>query len=119
EQNISSMGVKQVLYGTVSLNNQGSASIETVGRLANQRAYALEGDNDIVNVVDIVSPIATLGSPSVASRCALILPDWPYLGGTAWYSPSELTGSINVGQVSPDYTVEASNPPLGDLAFLT
>jgi hypothetical protein len=110
-------GVVQVLYGQVRLNAQGSASINTVGRLMNQHPYLENGSNDVVGVIDVNTPISALAPSTPGSSC--IFPDWPYLGGTAWYSPGNLNGEVTIGSVGNDFSVTSSDPPLVDLATLS
>ncbi|MGH3401049.1 MAG: hypothetical protein ACRDRJ_00775 [Streptosporangiaceae bacterium] len=110
-------GVVQVLYGELVLNKVGRATADSVGPLANQHAYLADGANDIVGVIDINSHITDLATGSAGQAC--IFPEWPYLGGSLWYSPASLSGEVSVGQLGNGYSVTSSNPPLTDLSSLT
>lgn len=109
-------GVVQVLYGKVRLNPVGAATVDTVGTLTNQHAYLESGPSYDVGVVAINSPITDLASSRPGGTC--IFPDWPYLGGTLWFSPSILTGEVALGPIGNQFNVTSSDPPLTDLSYL-
>jgi hypothetical protein len=110
-------GVVQVLYGVIRLNAQGKATVTTVGTLTNQHAYLKDGATDVVGVISVNSPITDLGASGPGSTC--IFPDWPYLGGILWYSPTSLSGEVSIGQVGSNFSVTSSNPSLTDLSSLS
>lgn len=105
----------QVLAGDVPIASDGSADTQLAGLLNNQHAYQATGDTDIVNVMEFL-PTASATANAV-TNCKWLFPDSPYLGGVQWYSPT-LTGSVNVGSLPGNYTVQVSNPALEDLSTL-
>jgi hypothetical protein len=115
--NTQTAGIFQVIYGKVHLNMQGQAAVITVGKLVNQHAYLEDGASDDVGVIDVNSPITALSASGPGGTC--IFPDWPYLGGVLWYSPSSLGGEVSIGPVANEFNVSSSNPPLTDLSSLS
>lgn len=111
-------GVVQSLYGKVHLDGQGEATVTSAGTLVDQHAYLAEGANDVVGVIDINSPITELAAVGGAGGTC-VFPEWPYLGGILWYSPSSLSGEVSIGPLGSSYSVTSSNPPLTDLSSLT
>jgi hypothetical protein len=111
------VGIVQVLYGVLRLDAQGRGTVTTVGRLMDQHAFLKEGASYVVGVIDVNSPITDLGSSGPGNTC--IFPDWPYLGGVLWYSPTSLSGEVSIGQVGGNYDVTSSNPSLTDLSSLS
>lgn len=105
----------QVLSGDVPIASDGSADTQLAGLLVNQHAYQATGDTNIVNVMEFL-PTASATANTVTS-CKWLFPDSPYLGGVQWYSPA-LTGSVNIGSLPGNYTVQVSNPTLEDLSTL-
>lgn len=110
-------GIVQTLSGQVRLDSQGQATVDTAGALADQHAYLQEGSGDVVGVLDVNSPITDLAASGPGGTC--VFPDWPYLGGILWYSPSSLGGEVSLGQIGSGYSVTSSNPPLTDLSSLS
>lgn len=111
------VGIVQVLYGVLRLDAQGRGVVTTVGKLIDQHAFLKEGASYVVGVIDVNSPITDLGSSGPGDTC--IFPDWPYLGGVLWYSPTNLSGEVSIGQVASNYNVTSSNPSLTDLSSLS
>lgn len=114
------MGVTQVLYGRVMLDSQGNGSVDTIGRLGDQHGYLSDGTNNVVGLLDIVPPVTDIEPPGhLGQGCMLRLPDWPYLGGILWYSPSELSGEVTVGPVGANYRVDSAIPALANSSTLS
>ena len=108
----------QVLYGSTQVAADGSGSAEIAGRLTNQHAYLTSGQNDIVNVMELLPTAAGMLSAGTRGECAWNMPDWPYLGGVEWYSPTVLSGYLDIGTVASKYSVVSSEPALEDLSTL-
>jgi hypothetical protein len=108
----------QVLYGSTQVAADGSGATSIVGKLANQHAYLTSGQNDIVNVMELLPTTAGMLSAGTGGECAWNMPDWPYLGGVEWYSPIALSGYLDIGALASKYSVESSEPALEDLSTL-
>lgn len=114
------MGVTQILYGQVKLDPQGTGSVDTIGRLRDQHVYLSDGTDRVVGLLDIVPPVTDIEPPGrIGQGCTLRLPDWPYLGGTLWHSPSALSGEVTVGSVGSNYRVDSAVPPLANSSSLS
>lgn len=114
---VQTMATTQVLYGRVELNPQGNGSVDTVGKLQDQHAYLTSGQADIVGVLNLNTPFAAPLRSRLVPSCTFA--DWPYLAGIRWYSPSNLTGSVNIGPIGSNYTVDSATPALSDLSQLS
>jgi len=110
----------QIMYGAASVTSNGTADTQIAGRLINQHPYLATGNTDIVNVVEFLpTASAMLTTTATADAgCKWLFPDSPFLGGLQWYSPAALTGSVNIGSLQGEYTVQSSNPTLEDLSSL-
>jgi hypothetical protein len=106
----------QIMYGDVSVTSNGTADTQIAGRLINQHPYLTTGNADIVNVVEMLPTASAMMTADAG--CKWLFPDSPFLGGLRWYSPTTLTGSVNIGSLRGDYTVQSSNPTLEDLSSL-
>jgi len=108
----------QIMYGSLSAASDGTADTQIAGKIVNQHPYLATGDTDIVNVMEFVPTAAAVNTTASGASCHWLFPDWPYLGGVKWYSPAVLTGSVSIGSLQRDYTVQSSNPVLADLSSL-
>lgn len=55
---------------------------------------------------------------NASTGCRWLFSNSPYLGGVRWYSPTTLAGSVNIGSLQGDYTVQSATPTLEDLSSL-
>ena len=108
----------QTLYGSASVASDGTADTQIAGQLVNQHPYLATGNTDIVNVMELLPSGSAMETATAGAGCKWLFPDSPYLGGVQWYSPAALTGSVNIGSLHGDYTVQSSNPTLEDLSSL-
>lgn len=108
----------QVMFGGIPVASDGSANTQIAGLLVNQHPYLATGDTNIVNVMEFLPEASATAATGAGRGCHWLFPDSPYLGGVRWYSPATLTGSVDIGTLPGDYTVQVSNPALADLSSL-
>ena len=108
----------QLVFGAVPVASNGSAETQVAALMNNQQPYLATGDTDIVNVMEFLPTASAAVTSNAVTGCKWLFPDSPYLGGVQWYSPATLTGSVQIGTLQGDYTVQASNPALEDLSSL-
>lgn len=108
----------QIMYGSASVDGDGTVDTQIAGQLNSQHPYLAAGNTDIVNVIEFLPTAAAMLGTIAGTGCNWLFPDSPYLGGVQWYSPAALTGSVDIGPLGGEYTVQSSNPTLEDLSSL-
>jgi hypothetical protein len=115
----STMGITEALSGVIHLNQAGDGSAIVAGYLADQHAFLTHGSNSAVNLLQILPAVTDIEPPGhIGQGCSLRLPDWRGLSRAQWFSPTHLTGTLDLGSVGPAYSVESSNPALADLSSI-
>lgn len=108
----------QVMFSGVPVSSDGTADTQIAGKVMNPHPYLATGSTDIVNVMEFLPTAFAMVTASASSGCKWLFPNSPYLGGVRWYSPATLAGSVNIGSLQSDYTVQSATPTLEDLSTL-
>ena len=108
----------QVMFAGVPVSSDGSADTQIAGKVVNPHPYLATGSTDIVNVMEFLPTASAMVTAGASKGCSWLFPNSPYLGGVRWYSPATLAGSVNIGSLQSDYTVQSATPTLEDLSTL-